>query len=381
MEKAESDLIDQIIRPLQRNRETANSMVRTFKERAYIAKWIDYRKEVESNDAAAEEAICQLYRWANKYLPDEILWFDSPDKAMLQVSALRMARRWQPQDFVSLIETALLCRLASYTGHPAEEVRACCEPRWWRMRTRLQEVDQMGDSLFRTIIPDLTRGFVKQGLPRLWVSWDNEQMLLQNWVGLFAGADCAADPDNVAARTDIEYGAKLARYVSLLWLTERVAVACRKPKEFYVDENYRPHNSSGPAIVFKGEKVDWRCWCWHGTPVPHQIIEHSESITIQEIQREINLEYRRILLERFGIARYLEETNAREFAKDEFGTLFRMPGREPFVILQVINSTPEPDGKLKKYFLHVPPNVVSPKEAVAWTFGMRTEDYAPSVES
>ena len=51
-------------------------------------------------------------------------------------------------------------------------------------------------------------------------------------------------------------------------------------------------------------------------------------------------------------------------------------------MLEVENSTPEPDGSYKRYFLRVPPEVRTPREAVAWTFGFDAEgDYAPASES
>jgi uncharacterized protein DUF6745 len=42
----------------------------------------------------------------------------------------------------------------------------------------------------------------------------------------------------------------------------------------------------------------------------------------------------------------------------------------------VINATPETDGTRKHFFLQVPPNLRTPREAVAWTYGMRPEAYA-----
>jgi hypothetical protein len=47
----------------------------------------------------------------------------------------------------------------------------------------------------------------------------------------------------------------------------------------------------------------------------------------------------------------------------------------------VINGTPEPDGTLKHYFLQVPANMRSPREAVAWTYGLPEQRYRPSVRT
>jgi hypothetical protein len=37
-------------------------------------------------------------------------------------------------------------------------------------------------------------------------------------------------------------------------------------------------------------------------------------------------------------------------------------------MLEVENSTPEPDGSHKPYFLRVPPEVRTARETLAWTF-------------
>lgn len=70
---------------------------------------------------------------------------------------------------------------------------------------------------------------------------------------------------------------------------------------------------------------------------------------------------------------------------DDFGTLFRrrMPEElEPLMFVEVLNSTPEPDGSFRNYVLRVPPDVSTPREAVAWTFGtIDPEDYQPVRET
>jgi hypothetical protein len=58
-----------------------------------------------------------------------------------------------------------------------------------------------------------------------------------------------------------------------------------------------------------------------------------------------------------------------------------MLGDEPLVMVKVRNSTPEPDGAYKDYFLRVPPTMRTAREAVAWTFGLEAEDYKPTQET
>ena len=57
-----------------------------------------------------------------------------------------------------------------------------------------------------------------------------------------------------------------------------------------------------------------------------------------------------------------------------------------FLMVKVVNSTPEPDGSFKDYFIRVPPafgdGQHTARSAVAWTFEESDEaDYAPLVET
>lgn len=50
-------------------------------------------------------------------------------------------------------------------------------------------------------------------------------------------------------------------------------------------------------------------------------------------------------------------------------------------MVEVVNSTPEPDGSLKTYFLRVPPAMETCQQAIAWTFGKEANDYRTSMET
>ena len=66
--------------------------------------------------------------------------------------------------------------------------------------------------------------------------------------------------------------------------------------------------------------------------------------------------------------------------QDDWGQLYRaeIAGDEPLVMVKVVNSTPEPDGHFKDYWLRVPPTMQTAHRAVAWTCGFdRAEDYVP----
>jgi hypothetical protein len=50
-------------------------------------------------------------------------------------------------------------------------------------------------------------------------------------------------------------------------------------------------------------------------------------------------------------------------------------------MVEVVNSTAEPDGSRKRYWLRVPPEMQTAREAVAWTFGLSEREYDPTTET
>ena len=87
-----------------------------------------------------------------------------------------------------------------------------------------------------------------------------------------------------------------------------------------------------------------------------------------------------MLAERIGYARLLDESHAERVAIDDYGTLWRIPtpgGEEDLMVVDVLNSTAEPDGTRRRYVLRVPPGQRVPRDAIGWTFGLPPGTYNP----
>jgi hypothetical protein len=104
-------------------------------------------------------------------------------------------------------------------------------------------------------------------------------------------------------------------------------------------------------------------------------------LTVKEIQEERNAEVRRVMVERYGLSRFLMDSGAKKLAEDEFGELYQteIADDEPICMIKLVNSTPEPDGEFKNYWLRVPPDMKTARQAVAWTFGMTPDEYAKAL--
>lgn len=153
-----------------------------------------------------------------------------------------------------------------------------------------------------------------------------------------------------------------------------------RPKTLLVDAQNRPHCDDGPFCQWRDGSA---LYAVHGVRVPSWIIESPHELTVGKIEAEQNAEVRRVMIERYGQAKFLQDAGATQVHADDFGTLYRKEiiGDEPLVMVKVVNSTPEPDGSFKDYFLRVPPNMERARQAVAWTFGKDELEYDPMVQT
>ena len=179
-----------------------------------------------------------------------------------------------------------------------------------------------------------------------------------------------------------------------------------RPEVLTVDDRNRPHNSAGPSHCWRD---GWSLYHWHGVRIPDEkrhVIEAPHTITAAEIEAEGNAELRRVMIERYGAARYVVDSGAivvHQLADDHPMVGLRsakllvknVDDDEPIVYVDLLNSTPEPDGTVKRYMLRVDPNAyggeastnVHAAAASTWRNAdqslvyPRWQDYAPAAES
>jgi hypothetical protein len=166
---------------------------------------------------------------------------------------------------------------------------------------------------------------------------------------------------------------QVGRTAGWWWALRGAVVLTERPRYVKLDDADRLHSETGPAIVYPD---GFGVWAWHGLRVPRELIE--EPIRLEQIKAERNTEIRRMLTERYGHDRWLKDGGAKLVATDDWGKLWRLdqPDDEPLVMVEMLNSTPEPDGSTKVYYERVPPSVRTPLEALAWQSEMTPEEYA-----
>ena len=155
----------------------------------------------------------------------------------------------------------------------------------------------------------------------------------------------------------------------------------------------RLHCESGAAVESDVELL----YFWHGVLVPAHVVVEPHTITVREIETEDNAEVRRVMIERYGAARYIVDSGAELIHKDDWGELYRKvrPDDSDLVMVKVVNSTPEPDGSFRDYWLRCNPELrpmlgggglgepqaMTARAAVAASFGKRAEEYRPEYQT
>ncbi|MGX2993527.1 DUF6745 domain-containing protein [Streptomyces sp. JNUCC 64] len=356
---------------------------------ARVAHWRAVATATGGADRAAAEAGIRLaYRRAGLAEPERIVWAGSPREAVRLIAGGAMALGGDPGPGV---------RDRVRNGPWAAERQRLFDglgPRGWSAHWATTG-GQLGEPA-ELLVRRLRQGLVEEAVGDLATappgeSEDDAQtrrqrsrseertlrmLLLDAVLGQHDAAWlCAFDTEG-----PLDGVAAVARSAGWWWPYEKVAVVCERPVELHRDEAGRLDRADGPAVVYPD---GFALYSWRGMPVPGSFLEELAGLTPERIRNEENAELRRVMLEHFGYDRYLAESGAVPRHRDGTGQLWCVPlaDDEDVVMVEVVNSTPEPDGTSRTYWLRVPPATRTAREGVAWTFGLTEEEYAPLRET
>ncbi|MCP9943813.1 hypothetical protein LUX12_01770 [Streptomyces somaliensis] len=319
--------------------------------------------------AAAEAGVRLAYRRADLPEPERIVWAGSPREA------LRLLRDgpYGPGARGPSVRDAVRSRP---WAAERERLHGRLGPHGWGRRwsatgARLWETTQrLVDRIRAALVEESAEGRAGEAEVRL--------LLLDAVLGQHDAAWlCAFGPRE---GTPLDGLAAVARSAGWWWPYERLAVVSERPVELHRDEAGRLDRADGPALAYPD---GFALHAWRGTPVPADFLAQLRSLTPDRIRGEENAELRRVMLESYGYDRYLRESGAEPVDRDGTGVLWRipLPDDEDVVMVEVVNSTPEPDGTNRTYWLRVPPDTRTARQGVAWTFGLEPEAYAPLRET
>ena len=148
------------------------------------------------------------------------------------------------------------------------------------------------------------------------------------------------------------------------WWHQNVLAISDRPEVINRDSRGRLHSDTDMAIRYRD---GWGFHAVHGVVVPDWVVEQPERIDVTNIEQQANAEIRRVMIDRYGPARFVKDSGAKVVA--QLPADFNMAGLrdarllvknvrddEAIVYVDLLNSTPEPDGSTKRYMLRVDPN-------------------------
>ncbi|MFE3664280.1 DUF6745 domain-containing protein [Streptomyces sp. NPDC059164] len=310
--------------------------------------------------AAAEAGVRRAYRTAGLAEPDRIIWTASPRAAVETVEKLTDAGRSVREEVRTRPWADERRRMYDELG-PAgwSALWSATGAQLWETTAALAERIRTG------VVADLAPRPQDEGAVRL--------LLLDAVLGQHDAAWLAAFDGHGERLAGL---AEVARNAGWWWPYEHAVVITERPDVLHRDEAGRLDHGEGPALAY-GD--GFALHAWRGMPVPAAFLDELPSLTPERIRAEENAELRRVMLEYYGYDRYLTESGAEPVHRDETGILWRiaLDGDEDVVMVEVVNSTPEPDGTYRTYWLRVPPATRTAKDGVAWTFGLEGAAYAP----
>ncbi|MBV9565609.1 MAG: hypothetical protein JOY90_34930 [Bradyrhizobium sp.] len=352
----------------------------------YRARWLAIRRSTEPADRdAAEQGAGLAYQAAGLQPPARFVWCDSP------VALSHLAARPSPADGAN-VRSALIDRIRRQA---ARQVRKRIGA---RRTAEIAATVNPADALIATVA-ELVLAHVADDDASLMQRYRRSEPLSRAdlWrtlLGREGFAHVAAGPHDLSWLGPFEYVRNVlglrAETSSLLglwqvalhagWIRphEQTCWLSERPHLLHGDVNDRLHHASGPALRF-GD--GFAVWAWRGVEVPRALIEQPGAITAATIDAATNVQHRRCMIEIMTPERYVVEGGAVRVAEDQTGVLWRKrwPPHDVWAAVEVINATAEADGTHKHYFLQVPPELRTPCEAVAWTYGMEAKAYSKLV--
>jgi hypothetical protein len=356
----------------------------------YMRELVAHTGEVDRDEA--EGIVARMYEYAGLKAPKEFVWVDHPEDGV--VAAVLIAR--EHTDFVAPRIRRYL--VASGAAVPSDD----------EMRTLSRWLPSLEDAcdVFRSKLGARGLLAITKDTPFAIDSWLDaflaleEEFTIQSpefalvWKRAAAGIWALSEQEHRDEISRLSHaGQRILRTHHSMWEWSEPFMFAGSMDAIYGaiaemhDCNTRmardKTTGTNEGIELLQQYLRHCGWCFPFTDYCIMADRPDELFTLKDIDETRNIEARRLMIELYGMGKYLADKRARVMQKDEYGELYYIPQRddEPLIVVKVINSTPEPDGTFREYFLRVPPDTKTAREGVAWSFEMNESDYAPSIQT
>lgn len=187
------------------------------------------------------------------------------------------------------------------------------------------------------------------------------------------------------------------------YMHEKFCIVSDRPEFIHRDDANRPHRIDGPHMRWRdGVELHYI----HGVRVTSSITRGD--FTARDCLEQSNAEVRRVMIDKYNAGdsgRWMRGVGAPVISSDvdALGNPRRLmrielDGDEPYLMIEVTNSTPEPDGSLKLYTFRCHPELrphsdrgmrhkdpkpqeINCQNAIASTYGFYGHEYVLAVET
>jgi hypothetical protein len=129
-----------------------------------------------------------------------------------------------------------------------------------------------------------------------WVQYEPDQLLWgHQGTEVLAGIEVCDRVLGVPLPRPVTGLAEVARSAGWWLALDTVVVVAERPVTAARDRHELPHATGGPALTWED---GFSVWAWHGVPVPRELMERPDTITVQRIQSEPDPEVRQAMIER-----------------------------------------------------------------------------------
>lgn len=188
-----------------------------------------------------------------------------------------------------------------------------------------------------------------------------------------------------AWRARLDYFGKEFPFGQIQKFTNEVGNLHRDDGPAYISLTRITHYKDGRKHGIDADKHGSITYYYENIRIPSHYFTKPESLSVEEVLDHKNSEVRYVGMKIIGMDKVLSHSSTKIVHKDEEKDmiLFQFDGglSEPVSYLKVVNSTQEPDGTYKNYYLCVPPSMKTCKQAVAWTFKLKEKEYKPTQET
>ncbi|MFC1600820.1 DUF6745 domain-containing protein [Candidatus Sumerlaeota bacterium] len=336
-----------------------------------VVKWTRIALSTErANRAAAEESVHSAYRAVGLPPPKHTIWCDSPIQASFVATSIHLVEEflYDPVLHIPMLEAQGRAEVFLGFGRLQELSILNQIPLTFRWSGLNSAIRNTLDYKFDLGEESETEAPLERcGLGNL----DANRLLPLELVKVMFPA---FDISPVKPIMD------LAENCGCWWPYADTCILSERPVSTPSLQNLSGHDMEKPVVAYADGWSIWGLWSdFYGVRIPD-----ASSIQLADIQGESCPEVQGLLIEQYGAVRYMRDLGPTLWHRDECGELFSLElgyGYEPLMAVKVKNATPERDGTFAEYWLRVPSDVETAREAVAWTFETSKDEYRPIAES